>query len=41
LFYVADNTDLRLALSEKNKKKTEFILSKLATEYLKLLEEKQ
>jgi hypothetical protein len=41
LFYVADNTDLRLALSEKNKIKTEFILSKLATEYLKLLEEKQ
>ena len=41
LFYVADNNDLRLALSEKNKIKTEFILSKLATEYLKLLEEKQ
>ena len=41
LYYVADNSELRLALSEKNKIKTEFIFSKLAAEYLSVLEEKK
>jgi hypothetical protein len=38
-YYVSDNEELRKVLTEKNKEKIEFILAKLATDYITLLKE--
>lgn len=39
-FYLVENSELEMALNEKNKIKATFIMSKLAADYLELLKEK-